>query len=159
MKVIKDVTEVFDNGTSLPLYSPQRLSAPNPQAWRRQAMRELRARYRVATRWTYRGRIYEDRNCPTPLPDMSGLVYATKSWKKWIVLDPEGHRRLEIRVPRISDHSMPEDGHLGIPEPVHGGPYNVMYGDGSDGHRDDCRFFFDMHAGVLLRVELGAKVL
>lgn len=38
-----------------------------------------------------------------------------------------------------------------------GMPTHIMYGEGGDGIRNDCRFFFNMHTGKLENVELVGR--
>jgi hypothetical protein len=115
------------------------------------------ANFGVATRWTFHGRTDEDANCPVPIPDLSGLVYATDGWKQWVVLNPDGTKQFTVKVPRISAQSVPEKGELGDPRHMKDDPLHIMYGEGSDGDRGDCRFFFDMHIGELVHAELVGR--
>lgn len=149
MEGISNVLEVFDNGTAFPYAS----------TYDSREDHRLRtgANATVATRWTYFGKTYENELCPAPIPDMSGLVYASKDWKTWVVLNPNGLQRFVIRVPRISAQSVPEDGNLGDPRHMRGAPLYIMCGEGSDGDRDDCRFHFDMRTGQLVGVDLVGR--
>lgn len=151
MGKIENVFELWDNGaTSSP---SDRDGAVDRMKWWDDFFATSGAKRLVATRWTYQGNTYEDPNCPIPIPDGSGLVYTTMGWKTWVVLNPDGTRRLVIHVPRISKDSIPQQGELGEPRHMKGEPSHVMYGEGGDGHRYDCRFRFDMHTGELLQVE------
>jgi hypothetical protein len=111
------------------------------------------ARYGVGTRWVFDGKSYQDANSPIPIPDMTGLVYATAGWRQWVVLNPDGSTKTIIEVPHVREHSQPEAGYLGAPSHFKGDPRHIMYGEGSDGYREDCRFIFDMHTCKLLRAE------
>ncbi|CBJ34814.1 hypothetical protein [Ralstonia solanacearum] len=147
--MIENVVEVFDNGVDL----EYGLSYEAREALKL----NTGAKFPVATRWTYYGHVYEDANCPKPIPDMSGLVYATQGWKTWVVLNPNGTQRFVIQVPRISEKSVPDQGDLGEPLPLKGGAMHVMYGEGGDGERHDCRFYFNMHTGELMKVDFVGR--
>ncbi len=153
MDEIQDAVEVWDNGATSP-FNPD---AEDIVAWLGDFFARTGARKRITTQWTYKGRKYESRDCPVPIPDYSGLVYPTKDWKQWIVLNPDGTRRFTIEVPGISLQSSTENGELGEPKYLKGMPPHIMYGEGSDGYRDDCRFFFNMHTGQLENVELVGR--
>jgi hypothetical protein len=150
---IENPAEVWDNGVETPIDIHRR----EVVAYHRSIRLKTGAKYIVATRWEFRGKTYENSHHPLPIPDFSGLVYATDEWRRWIVLAPDGIQRSVIEVPRISDHSKPEAGELGEPRYLEGDPPHIMYGEGSDGDRDDCRFFFDMHTCKLLRVQLVGR--
>lgn len=128
---------VWDNGVITPLD----LEWSDLVEFHNAIRKKTGARFGVATRWTYAGHTYEDANCAVPIPDMSGLVYATARWKRWVILNPEGVTKLVITVPRINFESDPEKGEFGEPRYVEGNPLHIMYGEGSDGSRHDCRFF------------------
>ncbi|MCM0044459.1 MAG: hypothetical protein NBV65_07505 [Burkholderiaceae bacterium] len=145
--------EVWNNGLLAPL-EPWRLDLVE---FHNEIRRNTGAKFCVATRWTYQDSTFENPNCPVPIPDMSGLVYATAGWKQWVVINPDGTTKLVINVPRVSNLSVPENGELGMPRHMTSTPLNIMYGEGSDGYRDDCRFFFDMHTGLLERVEFVGR--
>lgn len=149
MNKIENIFEVFENGSTLPygLKYEERESQKN----------QLGAKYTVATRWTYLGETYDDPNCPVPIPDGSGLVYATKGWKSWIVLEPNGRKNFEIKVPKLSQSSKPNEGELGAPQYRPDMPSHVMYGEGGDGDRYDVRFYFDMRSGNLVRTEFVGR--
>ena len=149
MNKIENVLEVLDNRATIPFG----LSYEE----REHRKSELRATHQISTRWTYLGSTYEDLNCPQPLPDGSGLVYATDGWKTWVVLNPMGQQRLTICVPRISNRSKPENGEIGQPSYRSDLPKHVMYGEGGDGDRNDVRFYFDMRDGTLLRAEFVGR--
>lgn len=153
MEKLKDAVEVWDNSVVSPFNPP----TEDIVAWLSDFFSRTGARKRIATQWTYKGRIYESKDCPVPVPDYSGLVYPTKDWKRWIVLNPDGTTRFTIEVPKISPQSPPENGELGEPKYMKGQPPYIMYGEGSDGSRDDCRFFFNMHTGQLENVELAGR--
>jgi hypothetical protein len=153
MDRFQDVVEIWDNGAVSPINPP----AEDIVAWLSDFFARTGARMRVATQWTFQGRKYESEKCPVPIPDYSGLVYPTKDWKQWIVLNPDGTTRLTIDVPKIRLQSSPENGELGEPRYMEGKPPHIMYGEGSDGYRDDCRFFFNMHTGQLENVELVGR--
>lgn len=158
MKTIEDVVEVYANGKCIPFFLPERVQAVNPVAWDAQYRKQIGAELPVvATRWVHEGRVYEDPNCPIPIPDMSGLVYATPGWKQWVVLNPDGTTRFFIDVPLVREDSNPSQGYLGEPSHFKGDPLHLMYGEGSDGHQDDCRFYFDMHTGQLLRTHFVSR--
>jgi hypothetical protein len=145
--------KVWDNGVVTP-FNIERLDLVE---FHNKIREETGAKFGIATRWSYQGRFYENTKCPVPIPDMSGLVYTSDKWKRWIVLSPDGGIKLVIDVPQISAKSMPENGELGEPRHMKDDPPHVMYGEGSDGNRDDCRFFFNMHTGLLERVELVGR--
>lgn len=153
MDKFQDVVEIWDNGA----VSPFNPSTEDIVAWLNDFFARTGARRRVATQWTFQGRTYESKHCPVPIPDCSGLVYPTKDWKRWIVLNPDGTTRLTIDVPRVSPKSSPENGELGQPRYMRGNPPYIMYGEGNDGDRDDCRFFFNMHTGQLENVEFAGR--
>ncbi|WP_205569978.1 hypothetical protein [Ralstonia solanacearum] len=155
VKKIENVLELWDNGFTSS--AEERDAAVDRMKWWDDFYEISGARKQIATRWTYQGNTYEDSNCPRPIPDMSGLVYATSGWKTWIVLNPDGTQRVVIHVPRISEKSIPENGDLGEPHHMKGDALHVMYGEGGDGDRDDCRFHFDMHTGELLQVDLVGR--
>lgn len=145
--------EVWDNGATSP-FDPV---TEDIVAWLSDFFSRTGARKRVATKWTYRGRTFESMECPVPIPDYSGLVYPSKDWKRWIVINPDGTTRFTIEVPKINEQSLPEHGELGEPKYMKGYPPYIMYGEGSDGNRDDCRFFFNMHTGQLEDVQLVGR--
>ncbi len=153
MDKFQDVVRVWDNGAVSP-FNPQ---AEDIVAWLTDFFSRTGARKCVATQWTYQGRRYQSGECPVPIPDFSGLVYPSGDCKRWIVLDPDGTSRFTIEVPKISPKSSPENGEIGIPKHMKGQPAHIMYGEGSDGDRADCRFFFNMHSGQLEKVELVGR--
>lgn len=150
---LENLLDVWDNG----VLSPFDQGRPDLVEFHNEIREKTGAKFRIATRWTYQGKTFEDPNCPVPIPDMSGLVYATEGWKRWVVLNADSTMRLMIDVPRISSRSVPGKGELGIPRHMKSDPLNVMYGEGGDGDRDDCRFFFNMHTGLLDHVELVGR--
>lgn len=153
MEKLQEPLEVWDNG-AISAFDP---TTEDIVAWLIDFFARTGAKRRVATRWIYHGKKYEDGNCPVPIPDYSGLVYPTQDFKKWIVLNPDGSTKFTIQVPRISSQSLPEKGELGQPRHKKGEPPYIMYGEGSDGDRSDCRFFFNMHTGHLENVELVGR--
>lgn len=153
MNSLMNPLEVWDNGVVTPL-DQQRHDLVE---YHRSIRAETGAKFTVATRWTFQGCVYEDSNCPIPIPDMSGLVYAAERWKYWIVLNPDGTKKFTINVPKVNKQSVPKLGELGEPRYRKGDPPNIMYGEGSDGHRDDCRFFFNMHTGECIHVQLVGR--
>ncbi|MHA6878501.1 hypothetical protein [Ralstonia pseudosolanacearum] len=155
MNKIESVLEMWDNGVTSS--AEERDAAVDRMKWWDDFYATSGARKQVATRWTYQGNTYEDSNCPKPIPDMSGLVYATHDWKTWVVLNPDGTQRFVIQVPRISEKSVPDQGDIGEPLPLKGGAKHVMYGEGGDGERHDCRFYFNMHTGELMKVDFVGR--
>lgn len=155
---IEDVVEVYANGKVIPMDPPERRIAIDPLAWDRQ-FREARGAKLpiVATRWKHNGQTYENSNCPVPIPDMSGLVYATTGWKQWVVLQPDGSIKSVIDVPRVNEQSVPELGYLGDPSHDKDAPLHIMYGEGSDGDKDAYRFTFDMRTCTLLRAHFVGR--
>ncbi len=153
MDKFQDAVEVWDNGAVSPFNPP----TDDIVAWFNDFFSKTGARKRVATQWIYKERVYQSSNCPVPIPDYSGLVYPTSDWKRWVILNPDGTTRFTIDVPKISQQSSPENGELGEPEHMKGQPTYIMYGEGSDGNRGDCRFFFNMHTGKLENVELVGR--
>lgn len=153
MEKLQEAVELWDNGA----VSPFNPFADDIVTWFDEFFSKTGAKRRVATRWSYQGHTYENKKCPVPIPDFSGLVYATDEWKQWIVLNPDGTKKFTIGVPRISMQSKPENGELGEPRHMKGDPPHIMYGEGSDGDRADCRFFFNMHTGELENVELVGR--
>lgn len=147
--VISNPLEVWDNGMTSPLEPSRDDLVEHHAAFRARTG----ASFAIATQWTYQGVTYESSHRPIPIPDMSGLVYATRGWKQWVVLNPDGTENFVVNVPRVSSRSVPEEGDLGEPRHMKGDPLHVMYGEGSDGDRYDCRFFFDLHTGQLVRVQ------
>ena len=155
---IENVVEVYANGKVIPFDPPERRMAVDPIAWDRQHRESIGAELPItATRWQYNGHSYESSNCPIPIPDMSGLVYATEGWKQWIILHPDGSVRSIIDVPRITEQSVPELGYLGDPRHDKGAPLYLMYGEGSDGDKDAYRFTFDMRTCKLLRADFVGR--
>jgi hypothetical protein len=150
---LEDPFEVWDNGA----ISPFEPVTDNIVAWLNDFFMRTGARKRIGTQWIYQGKKYHSKNCPIPIPDYSGLVYPTQDFKEWIVLNPDGSKKFTIKVPKISLQSSPEKGELGQPRHTKGDPPYIMYGEGSDGDRNDCRFFFNMHTGQLERVDLVAR--
>ncbi|WP_137926625.1 hypothetical protein [Cupriavidus sp. 2SB] len=155
MEKICSVLEIWDTGATSS--KEEREAASDRMQWWDDFYARTGARKIVGTRWTYKGITYEDKNRPVPVPDMSGLVYAAPDLKSWTVLNPDGTRRFCIAVPKLSENSVPQNGELGIPKHMKGDPTNVMYGEGSDGDRCDCRFIFDMNNGELVKVEFLGK--
>lgn len=153
MIFLTEPLKVWDNGITT-VFDMER---PDLVEFHEEIRRKTGAKFGVATRWTFQGRIYEDTNCPMPIPDMSGLVYAVDGWKHWVVLNPDGTKKFTINVPKVNDQSAPDIGELGEPRYRKGDPPNIMYGEGSDGHRDDCRFFFDMHTGECINVQFVGR--
>lgn len=150
MNKLQDALEIWDNGAVSPFNPP----TEDIVSWLQDFFAHTGAKRRIATQWTYQGQRYESKNCPVPIPDYSGLVYAAENWKRWVVLNPDGTTRFTIGVPKIRPQSSPADGELGEPRYMKGSPPYIMYGEGSDGYRDDCRFFFNMNTGMLEHVEL-----
>lgn len=153
MEKIQDAFKVWDND----VLSPFDPIAEDIVIWLNDFFARTGAKKTVATQWIYRGKKYRDNNCPIPVPDYSGLVYPIDNFKKWIVLNPNGSMRFTITVPIISSASIPEKGYLGVPLHWREEPSYIMHGEGSDGDRDDCRFFFNMHTGQLETVELVGR--
>ena len=153
MEQLSGLLKVWDNGALSP-FDPKQTDLVE---FHNEIRKRTGAKFGVATRWSYQGRTYENEKCPLPIPDFSGLVYATDGWKQWVILNPDGTTKFTIGVPRISMQSKPENGELGEPRHMKGGPPHIMYGEGSDGDRADCRFFFNMHTGELERVELVGR--
>jgi hypothetical protein len=150
---LQDPFEVWDNGALTPFYP----ATEDIVTWLTDFFMRTGARKRVGTQWTYQGKKYQSENCPIPIPDHSGLVYPTQDLKKWIVLNPDSTIKFTIQVPKISPESSPEKGELGQPQHKRGGPPYIMYGEGSDGDRNDCRFFFNMRTGRLESVDLVGR--
>jgi len=150
---ITDVMRVWDNGIATS-FDPYRADLVQ---YNESIRLQTGAKYGVATKWHFNGKIYEDSHSPMPIPDMSGLVYATPGWKQWVVINPDGTTRFLIDVPHVREHSNPSEGYLGDPRHSKGDSLHLMYGEGSDGYQDDCRFFFDMHTGQLLRTHFVGR--
>lgn len=155
---IDEVVEVYANGRVAAMNPPDRLLALDPVAWDRKNRHMLGAELPIiATGWKHNGRYYEDSNCPIPIPDMSGLVYATAGWKQWVVLHPDGTVKAIIDVPKVTEQSVPALGNLGDPIHAKGAPLHIMYGEGSDGDKDGFRFTFDMHTCKLLKADFVGR--
>lgn len=150
---ITDVVKVWDNGTETP-FDPYR---PDLVEYHNSVRFQTGAKFGVATSWKYNGSVYQDSNSPTPIPDMSGLVYVAPGWKQWVIVNPDSSIRVVIDVPHVREHSNPAKGDLGEPRYFKGDPLHIMYGEGSDGYHNDCRFFFNMHTGELLRTEFMSR--
>ena len=153
MEKIKNAVELWDNGAVSQLNPP----TEDIVKWLDDFFARTGAKKHIATRWLYEGRAYESAHCPIPISDLSGLVYATDEWKHWVVLNPDNTTKFTIEVPRISAKSVPENGELGEPRHMRGDLPNIMYGEGSDGDRNDCRFYFNMNTGELVRVEFVGR--
>ena len=153
MNKLQNAVELWDSGDTSPFNPP----TEDIVAWLDEFFSRTGAKKRVATRWTFQDHVYEDANCPIPIPDMSALVYAVDGWKYWVVLNPDGTKKFTINVPKVNEQSVPELGELGEPRYRQGDPPNIMYGEGSDGYRSDCRFFFDMHTGECISVQFVGR--
>jgi len=153
MENLTQTLKVWNNGVTSP-FNPER---PDFVEFQDEIRNKTGAKFGISTRWIYQGKTYENAHCPIPIPDLSGLVYATDEWKRWVVLNPDNTTKFIIDVPRISAKSVPENGELGEPKYMKGDLPNIMYGEGSDGDRNDCRFYFNMHTGELLRVEIVGR--
>lgn len=153
MDLLSGVLKVWDNGVETP-FDPFRSDFVEYNDLIR---RRTGAKYGVATKWTFSGAVYVDERLPIPIPDMSGLVYATAGWKQWVVLHPDGRVKAIIDVPKVTEQSVPALGNLGDPIHAKGAPLHIMYGEGSDGDRDGFRFTFDMHTCKLLKADFVGR--
>ena len=150
---VRNPVRVWNDGSTTTFHEPTR----DIMKWIYQTIGPEKTRYQVATRWTFRNEVMENRHCPVPIPDRSGLVYATPGGKYWIVLKPDGTLRFRIPVPQVTRRSTPSEGYLGEPRRSLNEDNYIMYCDGSDGDRDDFRFFFNMRNGRLVQVRLNGR--
>lgn len=151
--LVRNPMRVWNDGSITRFYEPTR----DIVKWIYQAIGPEKKRYPIATRWKFQGEVLENRHCPAPIPDRSGLVYATPGGRYWIVLRPDGTLRFRIPVPQVTRRSKPSDGYLGEPRRSVNKENYIMYCDGSDGDRDDFRFFFNMRNGRLVQVHLNGR--
>ena len=150
---VRNPVRVWNDGSTTPFHEPTR----DIMKWIYQTIAPEKTRYQVATRWMFHNEIMENRRCPVPIPDRSGLVYTAPGGKYWIVLKPDGTLRFRIPVPQVTRRSVPSDGYLGEPRRSLNEDNYIMYCDGSDGDRDDFRFFFNMRTGRLVQVHLNGR--
>jgi len=151
--LVRNPKRVWNDGSVKPFYEPTRDIMKGIS----QKIGPEKTRYPVATRWTFQDEILENRHCPAPIPDRSGLVYVTTGVRYWIVLKPDGTLRFRIPVPQVTRRSVPSDGYLGEPKRSLNEDNYIMYCDGRDGDRDDFRFFFNMRNGRLVQVHLNGR--
>ena len=150
---VNNALRVWNDGSVTPFFEPTR----DILEWIYQTMGPDKTRYPVATRWKFQEEELENRHCPVPIPELSGLVYATPGGRYWIVLRPDGTLRFRIPVPQVTRRSVPSNGYLGEPRRSLNEDDYIMYCDGSDGDRDDFRFFFNMRNGRLIQVHLNGR--
>lgn len=150
---VRNPLRIWNDGSITPFFEPTR----DILEWIYQSLGPEKTRFPVATRWKFQNEILENRHCPVPIPDMSGLVYATPGGRYWIVLNPDGTVRFRIPVPQVTRRSVPSAGFLGEPQRSANEDKYIMYCDGSDGDRDDFRFFFNMRNGRLVQVHLNGR--
>lgn len=107
----------------------------------------------VARRWSYEGRDYQTSYFVRLLKNEDGFVHYKNNdphTKCLIVLNGDNTQRVVINVPRVDEHSKPEEGYLALP------PSSACFGgiewgcEGNDGYTDYL-FDFDWHTGALLR--------
>jgi hypothetical protein len=151
--LLRNPKRIWNDGSVTPFYEPTR----DIMKWISQKIGPEKTHYPVATRWTFQGEVLENRHCPAPIPDRSGLVYVTPGGRYWIVLKPDGTLKFRIPVPQVTRRSVPSDGFLGEPKRSLNEDNYIMYCDGSDGDRDDFRFFFNMRNGRLVQVHLNGR--
>jgi hypothetical protein len=151
--LVRNPVRVWNDGSITPFYEPTR----DIMKWISEKIGPEKTRYPVATRWKFQSEVLENRHCPAPIPDRSGLVYVTPGGRYWIVLKPDGTLRFRIPVPQVTRRSVPSDGYLGEPRRSLNEDKYIMYCDGSDGDRDDFRFFFNMRNGRLVQVHLNGR--
>jgi hypothetical protein len=151
--LIKNPVRVWNDGSVSRFHEPTR----DIMKWIYQLIGPDKTRFQVSTRWKFQDEVIEDQHCPVPIPDRSGLVYVTPGGRYWNVLKPDGTLRFRIPVPQVTRRSVPADGYLGEPKRSLNEDNYIMYCDGSDGDRDDFRFFFNMRNGRLVQVHLNGR--
>lgn len=151
---VRKPVRIWNDGSIRPFFEPTKDILEGVY----QTLGPTQARYPIATRWKFQEKILENHHCPVPIPDMSGLVYATPGGRYWIVLRPDGTLRFRIPVPQVTRRSVPAEGYLGEPRRSLNERNYIMYCHGSDGDRDDFRFFFNMRNGRLVQVHLNGRI-
>lgn len=110
----------------------------------------------IGVQWQYGGIVYKLDSYLYLLPDFSGFIDCGDGCKTWTVLNGDNTIRCVVGVPRVRDESVIETGYLGWPteDNRHFFPErDAIYGEGSDGFADNCRFFFDSVTFEFLRVD------
>jgi hypothetical protein len=147
--MLENIENVWDTGA----VTPYGASKDQPDFYEKFKKRTGATRA-VALRWTYQSQTHEWPGSSTLLPDRTGLVVPKierpeGGYRELAVIKPDGTQQCIIVVPRIDEHSKPEQGYLTLvterkPELTEG-----WWGIGGfDGYRY-ALFCFDWQTGQL----------
>lgn len=145
MYQIEDFEKVWDNSS----VSPELLSGVAIDRFRQQSD----AVKVVGATWKHGGVQHFVPYYCRPLKDRTGIVHYENGdlrSGRLVVLNGDATRRVVIGVPRVDEHSRPEEGYLTLP------PSSACFGgiewgcEGNDGYTDYL-FDFDWNTGALIR--------